>query len=60
VEYRNVLPDSRVYIQSPNYPNIYDPNTIKHWVLLAPEGERVVFIFKYFKTEVSDKLKVGL
>ncbi|KAF6017854.1 CDCP2 [Bugula neritina] len=58
VEYRNVLPDSRVYIQSPNYPNIYDPNTIKHWVLLAPEGERVVFIFKYFKTEVSDKLKI--
>lgn len=48
---RDVVPGSTSYIQSPNYPQNYPPNTEEHWVLTAPVGKRIVFIFKYMKTQ---------
>ncbi|XP_067947114.1 embryonic protein UVS.2-like [Watersipora subatra] len=57
---RNVVPGSLGYIQSLGYPDtIYISNTDERWLLTAPAGSRVAFVFKYFKTETGkDKLKI--
>lgn len=57
---RDVFPDVSVYVQSPNYPDSFDPNTEVHWILTADEGERIIFVFKYFKMDSrGDKLLVS-
>ena len=58
---REVVPGSPGFLQSPGYPNNYPANDETHWILTAPPGNRLIFSFKYLKTERSkDILQVRI
>ncbi|XP_057322584.1 bone morphogenetic protein 1-like [Microplitis mediator] len=49
--------DDTYYLESPNYPESYEPNKLCHWNIRAPYKHYIVIEFSYFELEESTGCK---